>query len=243
MTVISTTWLLSALTSLAGAQSTLPAGAEPPVFSFGKVFTFLFLTLGPLKIIGPFAEMTRGRDAAFRRELAYRGAAVAAVGLLVAVTIGTRILDKWGISVGALLLTAGIVLFLVALRPVLEQYAGHDARAEAAQTAATSEHPSKALAITPLAFPTIVTPYGVAVLILLMALGANRAIGILAVTAAVLGVDLLAMLGADRILRTPFVRTLLLIIGMVLGILQVALGIQTAAAGVRLLGLAGAGAG
>ena len=118
MTVISTTWLLSALTSLAGAQSTLPAGAEPPVFSFGKVFTFLFLTLGPLKIIGPFAEMTRGRDAAFRRELAYRGAAVAAVGLLVAVTIGTRILDKWGISVGALLLTAGIVLFLVALRPV-----------------------------------------------------------------------------------------------------------------------------
>jgi len=51
------------------------------------------------------------------------------------------------------------------------------------------------------------------------------------------------MLAADRILSTPFVRTLLLIIGMVLGILQVALGIQTAAAGVRLLGLAGAGAG
>ena len=82
-----------------------------------------------------------------------------------------------------------------------------------------------------------------AVLILLMALGANHVIGILAVTAAVLVVDLLAMLGADRILSTPFVRTLLLIVGMVLGILQVALGIQTAAAGVRLLGLVGPGAG
>ena len=53
----------------------------------------------------------------------------------------------------------------------------------------------------------------------------------------------LAMLGADRILKTPFVGTLLLIVGMVLGILQVALGIQTAAEGVRLLGLAGAAAG
>jgi multiple antibiotic resistance protein len=135
------------------------------------------------------------------------------------------------------------VLFLVALRPVLEQYAAHDARAEAAQAAATAEQPSKALAITPLAFPTIVTPYGVAVLILLIALGPNHTIGILAVAAAVLAVDLLAMLGADRILKTPFVGTLLLIVGMVLGILQVALGIQTAAEGVRLLGLMGAGAG
>ena len=53
----------------------------------------------------------------------------------------------------------------------------------------------------------------------------------------------LAMLGADRILKTPFVGTLLLIVGMVLGILRVALGIQAAAEGARVLGLVGSGAG
>src|SRR5688572_10498511 len=180
MTIIAT----SVLCALVGAaQATIPAEAQAFPFSFGKVFTFLFLTLGPLKIISPFAEMTQGRDAASRRKLAIRGTVVAAVGLLAAVTLGARILDQWGISVGALLL-------------VLEQYAARDARSEAAQTASTSERPLRALAITPLAFPTIVTPYGVAVLIMLMALRPDHAFGILAVAAAVLVVDLVAMLAA-----------------------------------------------
>ena len=232
MTIIATSVLCALVVA---AQATIPAEAQVMAFSFGKVFTFLFLTLGPLKIIGPFAEMTQGRDAVFRRKLAFRGAIVAAIGLLAAVTLGTRILKQWGISVGALLLTAGVVLFLVALRPVLEQYAARDTRAEAADKAATSELPIRALAITPLAFPTIVTPYGVAVLIMLMALRPDHVFGILSVAAAVLMVDLLAMLSADRILKTPFVGTALLIVGMVLGILQVALGIQAAADGIRLL--------
>jgi len=233
MTIIATS-VLCALVVVAQATP-IPAEAQAFPFSFGKVFTFLFLTLGPLKIIGPFAEMTQGRDTAFRRKLAFRGAIVAAIGLLAAVTLGTRILKQWGISVGALLLTAGIVLFLVALRPVLEQYAARDTRAEAADKAATSELPIRALAITPLAFPTIVTPYGVAVVIMLMALRPDHALGIASVAGAVLVVDLLAMLSADRILKTPFVGTALLIVGMVLGILQVALGIQAASDGIRLL--------
>jgi small neutral amino acid transporter SnatA (MarC family) len=38
---------------------------------------------------------------------------IASIGTLAAVTLGVRILEKWGVSVGALLLTAGIILFLV----------------------------------------------------------------------------------------------------------------------------------
>ena len=242
MMAISATWLLNALTSLASDQSTVPTGGEPPVFSFGKVFTFLFLTLGPLKIIGPFAEMTRGRDVAFAT-LPTAGAAVAAVDLLVAVTIGTRILDKWGISLGALLLQRALCCsswrcgrcWSSTWRTTLEQRPLKPPRRRSIR--------SKTLAITPLAFPTIVTPYGVAVLILLMALGANRVIGILAVAAAVLVVDLLAKLrrrpNSQHAVcpdpapdhgngpRHPAGRVRH----------------QTAAAGVRLLGLAGAGAG
>src|ERR1700751_1641745 len=40
--------------------------------SLGEAFTFLFVALGPLNVIGPFGTFTRGRDAAFKRGLAFR---------------------------------------------------------------------------------------------------------------------------------------------------------------------------
>src|SRR5262245_50764574 len=98
------------------------AQVSSTVLSSGKAVTFLILTLGPLKIIGPFARMTRGRDARFKRSLALQGTAVAIVATLMAGIVGSAILEKWGVSLGALLLAAGAVLFLVALRPLLEQF-------------------------------------------------------------------------------------------------------------------------
>ena len=116
--------LLAAVTTGVSAQDVIVTASQTqaPPFTLAKVFTFLFLTLGPLKILGPFASMTRGHDAAFKRQLAVRGIVIATIALLAAATIGASILQKWGISIGAMHLTAGIVLFLVALRPVLEQY-------------------------------------------------------------------------------------------------------------------------
>ena len=64
-----------------------------------------------------------------------------------------------------LALTGGLVLFLVALQTVLEQFKRTDApRGEAPR-------PDLALAIIPLAFPTIVTPYGIAAMIIFVSLG------------------------------------------------------------------------
>jgi hypothetical protein len=64
-----------AMTVVSAQQGTAEAAAQAQAapFSLGKVFTFLFLTLGPFKIIGPFAAMTRGRDGAFKRRLAFEG--------------------------------------------------------------------------------------------------------------------------------------------------------------------------
>ena len=225
------------------AFAALQATQVPDVpLSLSKVFTFLFLTLGPFKIIGPFAAMTRGRDGAFKRELALRGTLVAALGLLAAASIGAYMLQKWGISVGALQLTAGIILFLVALKPVLEQYERRDAPSEVAGSgAAPTAVPASRLAISPLAFPTIVTPWGLAVLIMVVTLWTGHALEILGVTVAVLVLNFVAMLSVERIVKTPFVVTALAIVGMVLGVLQVALGVQAAVNGLRLLGLVGSG--
>jgi multiple antibiotic resistance protein len=223
------------------AESTAQAQGAP--FSLGKIFTFLFLTLGPFKILGPFASMTRGRDARFKRQLALLSFIISLIAILIASTIAVSILEKWGISTGALLLTTGIILFVVALKSVLEQYAPSDGASGPEQQATTPPTPI-ALAFSPLAFPTIVTPHGIAVLILLATLSAGSGIApVLGLAGFVLALDVLAMLSADRILRTPFVKPFLGIVGAVLGVLQVALGVQAFIAGLRVLGIVGGGVG
>ena len=91
-------------------------------FSTGKVFTFIFVTMGPLNVLEPFARLTRGQPQGFKRRLALEAAVISAVATLAAASIGAMALRMWGISAGALYLTAGILLFLVALRQVLNQY-------------------------------------------------------------------------------------------------------------------------
>src|ERR1700746_1022586 len=110
-------------------------------WSLGEAFTFLFVALGPLNVIGPFATLTQGRGATFKRGLAFRAFLVAAIALLFAATLGAKTLQAWGISVGALLLAAGAILFLVALQPVLAGYSprGGGVQASAVAVPAQSE--------------------------------------------------------------------------------------------------------
>ncbi len=88
------------------------------------------------------------------------------------------------------------------------------------------DQPSPALALTPLAFPTIVTPYGTATLIMLMTtMQTLEQEGMLLVlTVAILLLNWLAMMFAYPILRLLAVP--LKLIGWVLGVLQVALALQ-----------------
>src|SRR4051812_44149298 len=87
------------------------------------------------------------------------------------------------------------------------------------------DQPSLALAFTPLAFPTIV-PYGIATLIVLLATTKTlEQQGIvLGLTTVVLLLNWVAMLFARPILRLLAIP--LQLIGWVLGVLQVALGLQ-----------------
>jgi multiple antibiotic resistance protein len=237
--------ILLATTTTLFAQSVAPgdaAQASATPFNVGRAFTFLFLTLGPFKVFGPFAAMTRGCDSSFKTRLAFQSILIAAAALLVAVTAGTRTLRSWEISVGALQLSAALILILVALRQILEQYAAGHAPHEAPPVADPRPQPPSALAFSPLAFPTIVTPYGIAVLIMLVTLREGNTAVILqvyALTALVLALDLLAMLTADRILKTPVLAAGLAIAGVVMGVLQVAVGVQAFAEALHMLGLMG----
>ena len=223
---------------VAFARGVAAAAERPsPVSGWGlaEAFTFLFVALGPLNVIGPFAAITRGHAAASKRRLAIRASGVATIALVVAATIGAKTLQAWGISVGALLLTAGAILFLVALRPVL---AGYGPRPVQDTTAASTAGPLEPeLAFTPLAFPTIITPYGLALLILLFTLYpfGSGGLRMLALALIVLALDLSVMLCSDLLAKLPFLKPGLGILGCVMGVLLIAMGVQAVADGLRLL--------
>lgn len=204
----------------AASQSSLSALTA---MSLGKIFTYFFVMLGPIKLLGPFVKITRGMDAATSRSLAIKGFVIACATGVVAATIGQISLGSWGVSLPALLVAAGLVLLLVALQNVLAQYEQRPAApAETSQPPATA---SIYLAMSPLAFPNILSPYGIAVLILLLAAAApGQSTAIFGVFLAVMVVNLVAMFFARPILK--YGTSILQVLGAVLGVLQVALAIE-----------------
>lgn len=185
-----------------------------------KIFALLFLMIGPMKILGPFVMMTRGADPHFRRQLATRAILFSAAALAIAGLLGQRMLQNFDIPLPILALTGGLVLFLVALQTVLEQFKRRGPPAGAAPS------PDLALAINPLAFPIIVTPYGIAAMIIFVSLVEGDPAAQLTIAGLVGGILLLnwlAMLYAHVILK--YAGTALQVFAVVLGVTQVALGL------------------
>jgi multiple antibiotic resistance protein len=183
------------------------------------IFTILFLMLGPFKIIVPYAKLTEDADKVLARKIAIRAIVYSSLALLMAATIGEKILTNYGIPVPILAMTGGIVLFLVALINVVQQFGWQKPHEH------QKEEPSLKMAMYPLAFPTIVTPYGIAAVIVFMALMPDMK-GRLLIGALVVGimvVNLVFMLVNRYIFR--FLALVLPVLAAVLGVVQVALGL------------------
>jgi multiple antibiotic resistance protein len=214
------------------AQAAVDAAADQPVISTRKIFMMLFLMLGPLKILVPFVNMTKGSDAAFRRRLATRAILLSAAALVVAGSLGRSFIENFNISVPVLALTGGIILFLVALQTVLQQTSGGPRLPQG------EPQQGLHLAFSPLAFPTIVTPYGIAAVIVFAALTQDNDSAKLMLVGAVLLIlilDWLAMLFADAVLK--WAGPALLLFAVVLGVTQIALGLQVIMHSLAMIGV------
>ena len=88
----------------------------------GEIFTLFFVTLGPEKVIGPFAQQTRVLEPAALRGIALRVFVLSLFAVGVGGFFGRHLVHRWHISIPALLISTGIIFFLVALRVVLEEY-------------------------------------------------------------------------------------------------------------------------
>ena len=197
----------------------------------GEIFTLFFVTLGPLKILGPFALQTRGLEPAALRGLALRVFVLSLAALALGGLIGRSLVHKWHISMPALLIATGIIFFLVALRVVLEQY---EPPHEAAPPSLPAPPLEAALKFT---FPTVVTPYGVAALIALLAATGDmvREEMIWGILFGVMVLNLLVMLFAHAVMHGAVLFGLRLV-GAVLAVMQVALAVEIVLRGLGDLG-------
>lgn len=219
----------------AGSASAAEAAAQVPLrhFPTAQIFTFLFLMLGPFKIIHPFWKITKEADPASTRKIALQATLFASLALLFAAFLGEYFLGSYGIPVPVLALAAGIILFLVALLNILQQFMPPASHAE--EDAGPAPTPTLAMALSPLAFPTIVTPYGIAAVVVFLALSPSTE-GRLIIGAVVLAIMLLnlaVMILTRRML--PVLGLVLPILGAVLGVVQVALGLNIINSTLRML--------
>jgi multiple antibiotic resistance protein len=185
-----------------------------------QIFAILFLMLGPFKIIGPFAKITQGADKTLTRQIAFRATIFSSIALLLAALLGERIINNYNIQLPILAISGALVLFLVALLNIIKQFS------PATEQAENTVIPTLRMAINPLAFPTIITPYGIAAVIVFLALspdpGTKITVGII-----VLGImllNLVVMLITRNIFKV--LAIILPLIGAVLSIIQVALGLM-----------------
>lgn len=201
------------------------------LLGLGLVFTVLFVTLGPLKILGPFAQLTHDMDGATLRKVALRAFVIALVAVLAGGFVGQVLLQNWDIPASVMELAGGIIFLLVGLRLVLEQY-------QPAHATPAPLPPGPMAAAMRIAFPAIVTPYGIAALIVLLANSneATRTISILLILVGVMILNLLALLFVRRIMAGVMIIALQ-ILGAVLGVLQVALAVEMILRGLQSLGV------
>jgi multiple antibiotic resistance protein len=183
-----------------------------------KIFTLFFVTLGPIKLLGPFVRATASLTDAELRALSLRAAGIAAVIAVAGGFLGRALLESWGIPVDVLRLTAGFILFVVAFQLVLTPY-----QAPPASTGPASERPTAAKLVFPM--------------VLALSKGMERTDLIVGMLLAVILLNLLAMAFARALLRV--IGPVLQALGVVLSVLQLALALQIMLAALRGLGVVG----
>ena len=139
-------------------------------------------------------------------------------------------LEAWSISTGSLVLAGGLIVSLTALLPLVWN------PGSSTPTAQGESRPPQQLAVSPLAFPTIVNPRAVAILVIFVAFFStlDGKLAVLVVAGLMLVLNLVGMRYAHWFMQA-IGMTPLLILGAVFGVLQVALGVEMLVDGWRLL--------
>jgi len=209
-----------------------------PTETFLIAFTTFFATIGPADLALVFAGLTSRNTAAERRVFALRGTLVAAAILLFFVVFGNALLSLFGITLPALKIAGGVLLFLISMDMVFARHSGG--------TGTTSEEDAEAktradISVFPLAMPLIAGPGAISATILLVTGAQGDELKVGAVVAALLAI--LALTYLALLVAIPIQRLLgftgLSVVSRIIGLLLAALSVQFILDGLKASGLFG----
>ncbi|WP_163340551.1 MarC family protein [Desulfopila sp. IMCC35008] len=192
-----------------------------------EIFVLLLATTNGMKAAIVSLAMTKNADAALKRAIAFRTVTISTVVCLLFALAGAAILSGLKISVEALLLAGGAILFVFALNMVI---------AEEKETSADEPPPVPSLDIAafPLAVPLMASPQGLVAIVAIEAtlhqgvtMAAIYEVGILVgIILIIMALNLGILLGAERIfakISPAFLKVVMRIVGLLLCALAVQL--------------------
>lgn len=209
-------------------------GSEGVTFEFGvRALLTLFVVIDPAGLVPVFVSLAGARSPQAQASIARRAVLIAGAVLLSFSVVGGPLLAYLGISVSALRVAGGILLFRIAIDMVFAQFRRETAEEEAEARA------KQDISVFPLAIPLIAGPGALAsVLILASEAGSAPAAFavVLVAAAAVLLVAYLFLRGSTRLARL-LGQTGINVVTRVLGLILAALAVQYVADGLIGLGL------
>lgn len=197
---------------------------------FIPAFMTLFVIVDPIGLAPIFAGLTDKTSKRHQRKMAIKGSIVGACILLFFALAGKPFLGALGISMEALRVAGGIMLFLISLEMVFEK------RMERKQEAAEKiEDVFDDVSVFPVAIPLIAGPGSIASIILLMTNQENNFEGqliVIGALVAVLFISLITFLLAARVMGLMG-ETVSTVLTRVLGIILAALAAQFIIDGIK----------
>ena len=188
-------------------------------------FLILFVVIDPVGLAPIFAALTHGESESYRRRMALRGTALAAMVLVVFTLLGDSLLAALNIGLPAFRIAGGALLFLLAIDMVFARHSG--VRAPTRREQAEAEH-KKDISVFPLAIPLIAGPGAITTVLLTAGVRQESfaTVGaLLAMLGVVLGLTLVSLLLSARIMKL-LGETGANVVSRVLGILLAALAVQ-----------------
>jgi len=204
-------------------------GLDATSLEFGlKALLTMFVIIDPAGLVPVFVSLAGGRSARVQASIARRAVLIAGAVLLLFSLTGGPVLAYLGISVSALRVAGGILLFRIAVDMVFAQFRRETTEEEAEARA------KEDISVFPLAIPLIAGPGALASILILTseAHGASMDFVLVLVAAAIVLVVAYVFLSASARLARLLGQTGINVFTRVLGLLLAALAVQYVAGGV-----------
>lgn len=193
---------------------------------FLSAFAVLFVIIDPPGCAPIFATLTRGTSRRHQNVMAFKSVTVATIILVLFAYFGDWVFAKLGISLDALRIAGGIMLFIIGLNMVFEKRT--ETRNDRAEELLEEVEDPEDIAVFPMGIPMIAGPGTMASLLILSSEAGNgvqQQVAIMSALAAVLIITLLSFLIAGPLMRLMG-KTFTNVLTRVLGVLLATLAAQ-----------------